>query len=411
VWTRVRKSTTPSFSNLNISLKFPSIVNEIYDWMKRLKEEMTPSKNSAMFVPLFDMKYEAFTLTIRIITVMAFGLSTDDPICAYFFSVEFQNDIIKIFKFMGVSSVWALPRFLWKYSSQYQHELEGLECARRLTKHCQEMINYKRKIIEECQKEGKPLPVSMLDSLLINEHSNTSEKALNDEEVIANVIIFYLGGTDTTSVTISWIPYYFSQHPEIAQKVREEAKSILFHNDDPAKALASIDLNRMKELKYCSAVVKETLRLVGPAPAVVVELTETEKKVGATLSNGIEIAGNDLIWINIDGIHRDPTIFANPNEFQPERWLTDDPTILSAMESAFIPFGYGTRVCPGMNLALNEVSLAIAFLAYYYDFQLGCELHEITRIANFVAMANQMPIYLNCNPDAYPLTNTPSSSS
>lgn len=387
-WTRIRKATTPSFSNLNLSNKYSRLVSETFSWVNRLKNQLEDNPNYT-----FDMKYESFTFTIRTITVVAFGLPTDHPITSYFFSKGFQQDIEKIFKFMGESSVWALPRIFWRYSSYYQYELAGIESSKRFEQKCQEVIDYKRKLIQESSNPNEQKYFSMIDSLLVTE-SNVSEKGLIDAEIIANAKVFYLAGTDTTAVTMSWISYYFALYPECLRRVREETKAILFQSKDPLtypEVLASIDMNKCKELKYSLAVVKETLRLAGPAPTLSFETVDES----FTLSNGITIEPGDTIWLNQDGIHLDPEVFMEPEKFLPDRWLTKDIIQLNNLEASFLPFGFGPRICPGMNLALQEGVLGIAFLAYFFDFALDCPVSDIVRKCNFVAIANQMPIKLS----------------
>ncbi|KAL8747722.1 MAG: hypothetical protein Q9190_000463, partial [Brigantiaea leucoxantha] len=43
----------------------------------------------------------------------------------------------------------------------------------------------------------------------------------------------------------------------------------------------------------------------------------------------------------------DPSIFANPMNFQPERWLTDAPD-LERVTQGYVPFGRGSRMCVGL---------------------------------------------------------------
>jgi cytochrome P450 len=410
IWLQARKVIAPSFSLLNISSKLPMILEEMNSWISRLKERCTDemkkknqdtetdnSTSSSKDGVLFNMRYETFTLTIRVISIIAFGLSTTNPISSYFFSSQFPSDVNDMFTFMAVAAGFPLPRFFWKlFPSKLATELKAIEVDKRFTQKCEEIIEYKRQLI----REGNQTTTSMLDTLLINE-ATSSDKALSDELLISNVKIFYLTGTDTTSVTITWALYYFCLFPEILQKTREEANKILFQGKSSfipeSNNFSGGDYykNLVNSLKYSMSVVKETLRLKGPSPVTIFEMAEGEaKEKGVTLSNGIELSPGDLVWVNQDGIHQDPEVFIDPFTFNPDRWLSSDTKRLELMEEHFIPFGHGPRVCPGINVALYEACLAICFLAYHFDMKLGCPPEEIIRIANFVVTPNKMPVYL-----------------
>ena len=60
-------------------------------------------------------------------------------------------------------------------------------------------------------------------------------------------------------------------------------------------------------------------------------------------------------------LHTDPTAFPEPEKFDPERFLGDGPAVTEAKRS-LVPFGKGTRLCVGMNLAWAELYLTIAVL-------------------------------------------------
>lgn len=56
-------------------------------------------------------------------------------------------------------------------------------------------------------------------------------------------------------------------------------------------------------------------------------------------------------------LHTDPTIYPEPFEFRPERWL-DNPRLLRNL----FAFGRGSRNCLGINLATSELYLGLAMV-------------------------------------------------
>ncbi len=397
IWSRVRKATSPSFNTMNVVTKFPALVTEMRNWMIRMHKE------SLKLGPkhIFDMKYETFSFTIRAITILGFGMPFDHPVNDLLLSSKANTMIAKGFKFVLEATVFPWPRWMWKYSSKYPLEVEALEVDRVMTDHFQQIIDYKRQLY----KNAKDIPKhqSMIDSLLFyHDDSANTDKSLTDEEIIANMKTFYLAGTDTTAVTLSWLSYYFATRPDVLQKVREEVQQRLFPNDDLHNTdlfsegndslFQHVDFQSLKELHYCQAVMKETLRLKGPASSLGIELVDLNESL--TLSNGITIYPGDFVWVSLDGIHYSDRYFENALEFKPERWLIKDQIKLAELEGYFLPFGYGPRVCPGMVLALNEIILGMVFLAIYYDFHLACPVDEIKRVKNFASIPNKMPMYL-----------------
>ena len=45
----------------------------------------------------------------------------------------------------------------------------------------------------------------------------------------------------------------------------------------------------------------------------------------------------------------DPDVYSSPKQFNPERWLTADPTDLKKMNAAFVSFHAGSRICIGIK--------------------------------------------------------------
>jgi cytochrome P450 len=66
-------------------------------------------------------------------------------------------------------------------------------------------------------------------------------------------------------------------------------------------------------------------------------------------------------------VHRDPRWFADPLEFRPGRWLTEDA---ARPKFGYFPFGGGARVCIGERFAWMEGVLILAALGQRWRLRL-----------------------------------------
>uniref|UniRef100_A0A151UGV0 Cytochrome P450 82A3 n=1 Tax=Cajanus cajan TaxID=3821 RepID=A0A151UGV0_CAJCA len=70
-----------------------------------------------------------------------------------------------------------------------------------------------------------------------------------------------------------------------------------------------------------------------------------------------------MLLINLWNLQRDPQVWPNPNEFQPERFLTTHQDIeFMSQNFELIPFSFGRRSCPGMTFGLQVLHLTLARL-------------------------------------------------
>src|SRR5579862_8315883 len=67
--------------------------------------------------------------------------------------------------------------------------------------------------------------------------------------------------------------------------------------------------------------------------------------------------------------HRNPVVFADPDRFNPSRWLPGNVT--QGMNELFMPFSKGIRACLGVNLALMELKVTTATLLSRYRVQIA----------------------------------------
>ena len=68
-----------------------------------------------------------------------------------------------------------------------------------------------------------------------------------------------------------------------------------------------------------------------------------------------------MILVNVWGLHRNPTLWDEPEAFKPERWLDEEGKHISH-PFQFLPFSTGRRVCVGETLAKAQLHMLAAML-------------------------------------------------
>jgi len=80
-------------------------------------------------------------------------------------------------------------------------------------------------------------------------------------------------------------------------------------------------------------------------------------------------------------MHRDASVFPSPDTFLPDRWLNAEgleAEELGRMSQHMMPFGTGSRVCGGQNLAQIMLKVAVAAVARNFDVVAPSETNERT---------------------------------
>lgn len=118
-----------------------------------------------------------------------------------------------------------------------------------------------------------------------------------------------MGATDTTTTVVEWTMAEILKHPEIMSNVQEELTQIVGLNNN-------VEEVHLSKLNYLNAVIKETFRLHPPLPLLVPRCPSQSAIVGGYL-----IPKGCTVFLNVWAIQRDPSVWENPLEFQPERFL------------------------------------------------------------------------------------------
>ena len=191
-------------------------------------------------------------------------------------------------------------------------------------------------------------------SMLLLAQDEEGEGGMTDKQVRDEALTLFLAGHETTANALTWAWYLLSQHHDAEARLHKELDAVLGR-----RAPAVDDLAR---LPYTTAVISETLRLYPPAWGVGRRTLEDVELGGYLVPKG------KVVLMSTYVTHRDPRWFPEPLSFQPERWLTEDPT---RPKFAYFPFGGGTRVCIGERFAWMEGILLLATLGQKWSMALA----------------------------------------
>ncbi|THG05446.1 hypothetical protein TEA_001841 [Camellia sinensis var. sinensis] len=162
-----------------------------------------------------------------------------------------------------------------------------------------------------------------------------------------------LGGSDTTTATLTWAISLLLNHPTALKTVQQEIDMYIGHGK-----LRRVDESDTKNLVYLQAIIKETLRLYPSGP-----LSIPRESIQDCHVSGYYVPKGTRLIVNIWKLHRDPRLWADPNEFRPERFLTSQAEVdLRGRQFELLPFSAGRRSCPGSTLAYQMLHLILARL-------------------------------------------------
>lgn len=222
------------------------------------------------------------------------------------------------------------------------------------------------------------LPDSLCKLLL--EMRATEDIPLSDRDFAFIPASLFGAGSDTTASTMCSAFLALVTHPETLHAAHKELDEVIGPDRTPT-------FEDEPRLPYIRAFCKEVLRwrpvaVLGGTPHA---STEDDYYNGHFIPAGTTILGNS--W----AINLNEEYYPNPHHFNPLRFLDEN---VAARTKGVIPpsstnsaadrelggrghpnksghssFGWGRRICPGANLALNSLFIAMATLLWAYDIE------------------------------------------
>ncbi|CAH9100578.1 unnamed protein product [Cuscuta epithymum] len=209
-----------------------------------------------------------------------------------------------------------------------------------------------------------------------------------DDVIKSTILMMFVAGTETSSATIEWAMSLLLANPEVMQKLRSEIDNYIGPDQ---RLINELDIPK---LPYLRGVVKETLRLYPPAPLLLPHCS-TEDCVVA----GYDVPKNTILLVNVWGMHRDPTVWEEPEKFMPERF-EEASEEKEGFNYKFVPFGLGRRACPGNNMGLRTVGVALATLVQCFHWEISTEKDDRGESRSASILQRAKPLEAVCMPRA-----------
>lgn len=344
-WLKQRRAIQPGFHRKRLEGLANIMIEQLNLHMDNVLDKYAESGQEV------DLLEEFLSLTLKLIVTSLFGADFGKK-RSDAFSASISNSLL--YAYHQTRTPFLKP---WYRISGRHAENERLKGVRN--EHVLDFIKSRKKTGEQSDDL-----LSMLLDIRYEDGSSMDERQILDE-----VVIMFAAGHETTGTLLSWIFLILNKHPEIEQKILNDI--------DKKLGDRSPTFGELREMTYLSQVVDETLRLYPPAWYVEREALEDD------VINDIPIEKGLIIASSIYSLHRNPKYWENPDTFDPDRFSPENKA--KHVQSSYMPFGAGPKLCIGRNVALMEIPLVMMHLLRRY------KITFLTKKVNFKAAFTLRP--------------------
>lgn len=216
------------------------------------------------------------------------------------------------------------------------------------------------------QRESSKIKRNDLIDILIdlkNQEAIDDDFKFYGDKLVAQAIIFFSAGHETTSSTIAFTLHELCINTDIQERLRNEIEDIIEKHGE-------LTYEAIQDMEYLHMVVSETLRKYPLTPFIQRECVE-DYEIPET---GLVIERGTPVVIPQHGLHWDPKYFPNPEKYDPERF--NDKNKLKLTPFTYVPFGDGPRNCIGERFALLNSKLGIIDIIKHFKVEKNSETKE-----------------------------------
>ncbi|XP_030945783.1 7-ethoxycoumarin O-deethylase-like, partial [Quercus lobata] len=297
---------------------------------------------------------QMFLTVLNVITNMLWGGTVEGEERSRV-GAEFREVVSKMMEISVKPNISDFYPGLARFDLQgIKRQMDGL--ARRFDRIFDAIIDQRLKIDDEGGSKDK-VSKDFLEFLLKLKDEGDSKTPLNMTNVKALLMDMVVGGTDTSTNTIEFAMAEIMNNPEVMRKTQQELEAVVGKDN-------IVEEFHIHNLPYLHAVMKETLRLHPALPFLVPHCPSKTCIVG-----GYTIPKGSQVFVKVWAIQRDPSIWENPLNFDPERFLNSEWDY-SGSDFNYFPFGSGRQICVGVAMAERMVMYSLATLLHSFDWKL-----------------------------------------
>ncbi|EGD79189.1 hypothetical protein PTSG_09918 [Salpingoeca rosetta] len=347
-WKSMRHMLNPAFSRAVIEDYIPTMVESAEELAAKFEQHARTPEEAV------DVTQDFSLFTLDTVCRCAFSFKSD---VQHSRNDQFTQDFFE----MGPETVQRFRNPLhllgpiYNLTSAAQRHRQRIH---RLHTHAAQIIEQRRKeldgmSIEDVTTHKRPSGRALFDFLdiCLLSRDKDGNPALTDEEIRSQCDTFLFAGHDTTATALTWLTFCLAKHPECQERCREEIFDLLGPDAAPT-------FTNLAKLPYTTACIKEAMRLYSPVIAV-----HRQLKSPLMLECGVQLPAGTTVAFSIFMLHRNPTVWEDPLQYNPDRFL--DMTVDAF---AFMPFSTGRRNCIGNNFAMHEIRVAMCQLLRRFKF-------------------------------------------
>lgn len=370
-WRRQRRIAQPAFHRERLTV-FTRVMTDAADAMlQRWQRSMQAG------TPL-DVSHEMMRVTLSIAsrTLLSRDVSDDADEVGAALLVALEHANYRILRLLSPSERIPTPRNVrFRRAVATLHRVvDGVIAQRR------------------AEAPGTGETADLLGMMMRAQDAQTGER-MSDVQLRDEAMTMFLAGHETTAMTLTWTLYLLSKHPDVERRLRAEVDSVL-----QGRAPQIEDLKR---LPLTDRVIRESMRLYPPV-WVLGRLAAADDVV-----DGFQIKKGDLVFVSSYVTHRSPSLWENPEGFDPDRFLPEREA--QRPRCAYFPFSVGQRKCIGDQFATLETNLILPMIVQRA--RLALVPGQTDAAAPLITLRPQDRMMMHVHPAATtPTTATPTAS-
>jgi pentalenene oxygenase len=221
-----------------------------------------------------------------------------------------------------------------------------------------------------------------LMSILMRASDDETGTGMTGRQLRDEATTLVIAGSETTGNTLAWACYLLAQHPEIQDRLHQEASQAPSGGDAGHEALDSLPFTR--------AVITETLRLYSPV-WVLPRRAAADVELG-----GYQLRTGSRMLFSPYALNRDARLHRDPARFDPDRWAAGYSR--TQMRASFFPFGQGIRNCIGEGFAWAESMLLLSAITARWQLRLA-DGAAVSPVVSSTLVPSELPIIVTRRQD------------